>query len=206
MASHKLHKYYRGIVIPQLKDRLNQLKVCPFLLEDDDVHILVKGITRTVSTANFDNTSFNLFLEQVWCWGAHLGIYINDPNESVVMDKLKELTDLIQELIIPYVGKIDPVKLDLTKDITLYVRDKKVDLCSYLFTENHLEISVQADTQFNLITCTSTLEEGSVNNLLYEIKNVHEHYFSSIVMDRSSVLEQQIKGLQEELSTLSTNH
>lgn len=206
MASHKLHKYYRGIVIPQLKDRLNQLKVCPFLLEDDDVHIIVKGITKTVSTANFDNTSFNLFLEQVWCWGAHLGIYIDDPNESLVMDKLKELTDLIIELLVPYVGKIEPLKLDLTKEITLYIRDKKVELLSHLFTENHLEISIQADTQFNLITCTSTLEEGSINDLLYEVKNIHENYFSNMLMDRSSVIEKQIKCLQEELSTLSNNH
>lgn len=84
MASYKMVKYYWGVVIPQIKDRLNQLKVCPFLLDETDTHILVKGITKTKTTAKLTNKDFLLFLEKVWCWGAHLGIYISNPNEEEI--------------------------------------------------------------------------------------------------------------------------
>lgn len=80
-------KYYWGVVIPQIKDRLNELKVCPFLLDQDDTHLLVKSITKTPSTAKLTNKKYLIFLEKVWCLGAHLGIYISNPNE-ITMEKL----------------------------------------------------------------------------------------------------------------------
>ncbi len=95
MASYKMVKYYWGVAIPQIKDRLNQLKVCPFLLDETDTHVLVKGITKTKTTAGLTNTDFLLFLEKVWCWGAHLGIYISNPNEITMEKLLSKVNTLI---------------------------------------------------------------------------------------------------------------
>lgn len=83
MANWKLHKYYRGVCLEQIKDRLNHLEACPFYLNKTQAHILLKTITNSKSTAMMDNKQFLEFLEEVWCIGAHLGIYIPEPNEEI---------------------------------------------------------------------------------------------------------------------------
>lgn len=83
MASWKIHKYYRGVVLVMLTDRLNDLMSLPYLLTTLDVHSIIKQITKTKSTANFNDSEFNYFLEKVWCIGSHIGVNIPDPNEEV---------------------------------------------------------------------------------------------------------------------------
>lgn len=83
MANWKLHKYYRGVVLPLIKGRLNELKACPFyLLSDIDTHIVLKTITRTESHSSIGNKQFLLYLEEVYCIAAHLDLVIPDPNET----------------------------------------------------------------------------------------------------------------------------
>ncbi|WP_185216192.1 hypothetical protein [Sphingobacterium mizutaii] len=82
MANWKLHKYYRKVCVSMIKDRINQLNICPFLLNNNQTHGLIKSLTRTKSTSLFDNKEFLEFLEEVWCIGAHIGIYIPEPNEN----------------------------------------------------------------------------------------------------------------------------
>lgn len=82
MANWKLHKYYRGVVLPLIKDRLNELQACPFyLLSDIETHTVLKTVTKIDSHSNLDNKQFLLFLEEVYCIAAHLDLFIPDPNE-----------------------------------------------------------------------------------------------------------------------------
>lgn len=81
MANWKLHKYYRKVCVGMIKDKLNELKACPFLLNNTQTHSLIKSLTKTESTAFYDNKQYLEFLEHVWCIGAHLDIYIPEPNE-----------------------------------------------------------------------------------------------------------------------------
>jgi len=82
MANWKLHKAYRGYILQMITDRLNEL-VDPFpLLTKDDVHLVLKKVTDTESHQKLDNTSFNLYLEEVFCIAAHLDLVIPDPNEK----------------------------------------------------------------------------------------------------------------------------
>lgn len=83
MANYKLHRYYRGVVIPKIKDRLNELKACPFyFLNDTETHSVLKAITKTESHSQIDNKQFLLFLEEVFCIAAHLDLIIPDPNQE----------------------------------------------------------------------------------------------------------------------------
>lgn len=83
MASYKLHRYYRGVILPQIKDRLNELQACPFyFLSDCDTHGVLKSVTKIESHSKLDNKQFLLFLEEVFCIAAHLDLVIPDPNES----------------------------------------------------------------------------------------------------------------------------
>lgn len=83
MANWKLHRYYRGVVVPRIKDRLNELQACPFLVLDTHLtHQVLKSITKIESHSKLDNKQFLLFLEEIFCIAAHLDLVIPDPNES----------------------------------------------------------------------------------------------------------------------------
>lgn len=96
MANWKLHKYYRGVCIRMIRDRLNDLKACSIPLSDSDTHYLMKSITKTESTAKMDNKQFLEFIEEIWCIGAHLGIIIPDPPNNT-MKELHKAIDLIEK-------------------------------------------------------------------------------------------------------------
>src|SRR5690606_10190273 len=81
MANWKLHKAYRSYILTMITERLNEL-VEPFpLLDNEDVHIILKTITKIKSHGEIDNKQFLLFLEEVFCIAAHLDLVIPDPNE-----------------------------------------------------------------------------------------------------------------------------
>lgn len=81
MANWKLHKAYRSYILTMITERLNEL-VEPFpFLENQDVHIILKTITKIESHGKVDNKQFLLFLEEVFCIAAHLDLIIPDPNE-----------------------------------------------------------------------------------------------------------------------------
>lgn len=94
--SNPLNDYYWGVCVEMIKDRLNYLKACLFLLDKDDTHYIIKTVTQTQSTAKLDNKQFLEFIEEVWCIGAHLGIIIPDPN-YIHMKEIHEAIDLVLE-------------------------------------------------------------------------------------------------------------
>lgn len=79
MANWKLHKYYRSYVLTVITDRLNYLVEPAVLLNKDDVHGILKQITKTKSTKELDNKEYLLFLEEVYCIAAHLDLIIKEP-------------------------------------------------------------------------------------------------------------------------------
>lgn len=80
--SDPLNKYYWGVCIEMIKDRLNSLEACPYFLSADETHELIKIITKISTTTTMNNKEFLEFLEEVWCIGSHLEIYIPEPNEK----------------------------------------------------------------------------------------------------------------------------
>lgn len=80
MATWNLHKYYRSYILHKITDRLNELKCAyPYVLSKDDVHEVLKQITKTKSTKELDNKEYLLFLEEVYCIASYLELIINDP-------------------------------------------------------------------------------------------------------------------------------
>lgn len=81
MANWKLHKAYRGYILPMITERLNYLVRPLPLLTNHDVHSILKTITKVESHSKSDNKQFLIFLEEVFCIAAHLDLVIPDPNE-----------------------------------------------------------------------------------------------------------------------------
>ena len=104
MANWKLHKYYRGVVLENIRDRLNELEACPFSLNKTQTHLLLKIITKAKSTALMDNKQFLEYLEEVWCIGAHIGIYIFEPNEERNADTSN--INLDNDTVLPIDGEL----------------------------------------------------------------------------------------------------
>lgn len=198
MANWKLHKYYRGFCLPTIRSRLIQLNACSPILKDDDIHEVLKSITKTPSNAELDNKQFLEFLEQVWCIGAHLDIYLPYPEEITKMEQLKRIVDKLENKIFPYRDLLSRGFYPLDKETKLSINKSGIGIMSHMFTDEHLD--------------TTTVDSGTLiqKKLFFEGKyldNIEkglDTFISSVVEPlkspeyRKQVLSEKIKKLQEE--------
>lgn len=198
MANWKLHKYYRGFCLPTIRIRLIQLEACSPILSDDDVHEILKSITKTPSNAELTNKQFLEFLEQVWCIGAHLDIYLPYPEEITKMEQLKRIVDKLEKNIFPYREIIERGAYPLDKETKLTVNKSGVGITSHMFTDDHLDITT---TESGSIVSSKIFFPG---NYLTGIEQGIDNFINSVVKparspeSRKQVLAEKIKKLQEE--------
>lgn len=198
MANWKLHKYYRGFCLPTIRSRLIQLQACSPILSDDDVHEILKSITGTPSNAELTNKQFLEFLEQIWCIGAHLDIYLPYPEEIHRMEQLKRIVDKMEKEIFPYRNMLERGFYPLSKETKLSINKAGIGITSHMFTDEHLDtITTDSGT---LVQKKMFFEGKHLDN----IEKGLDHFISSVVDPlkspeyRKKVISDKIKKLQEE--------
>lgn len=198
MANWKLHKYYRGFCLPTIRSRLIQLQACSPILSDDDVHEILKSITDTPSNAELTNKQFLEFLEQIWCIGAHLDIYLPYPEEIHKMEQLKRIVDKMEKDIFPYRDILARGFYPLEKDTKLSINKSGIGIMSYMFSAEHLNIDTVISG--SLVQKKMFFEGKHLDN----IEKGLDHFIASVVEPvkspeyRKKVLSERIKKLQEE--------
>lgn len=205
MASWELHKYYRGVVLPMLKERLNELKICTFKITNLDAHQLIKILTKTKTTANLDNKDYLLFLEEVWCIGAHLGIVIPNPNERTHMEKIQELSDKLVEIyahVMPFISTT--LSYNLGAEVSVKLSLKYATLTSHLFTDYHLDITYYKENGKTFFTTYTTFNDHYVEDISRNLTVLfNETIKPSLSKDKMiASINTKIEALQNEKATI----
>lgn len=205
MANWKLHKYYRGLVLVMIKDRLNYLVSGSYLLSDSDTHSLLKIVTKSPSNAKMDNKQFLEFLEEVCCIGSYLGIYIPFPDEEIKMELLKEIVQKLENKIFPALKYLDqPINYAIHphSKLSSSVSGNTITLSSEMFTDEHL--SVVTTISGSLVEHTVFFEGINLQDINNALDRLIQYSISPIMSTdyKKDKISQKIKELNIELQAI----
>jgi len=198
MANWKLHKYYRGMVLDMIRDRLNYLEACPFLLTKTQTHNLIKSLTKAKSTALMDNKQFLEYLEEVWCIGAHLGIYIPEPNETP-MKLIERMVEMMEDSIIPMQHIItSPISIEMRNKTVFYVSSIQISMTHNQFGDEHFNITMMG-TENALVTTRPGYKGTFATEIIDDLQNFIKYHVDSLSKDKANKIKQKIQSLEKEL-------
>lgn len=169
-------------------------------LSDSDTHSIIKTMTGWPSSGSFTNNQFLEFLEEIWCIGAHLGIYIPYPNEIDTMKELEKIVELLKNEVFPAVEYIDtPLFLIIDKETKLTIRKHTINLDSYFFTDDHLELVISKGEP--LITTRLFFEGRHLPRINEGINRIIETIIKPLMSKdhKRQVITSRIKELEQEL-------
>jgi|GEM_PF-2026703 len=205
MANWKLHKYYRGLVLVMIKDRINYLVSGPYFLSESDTHSLLKIVTKAPSNAKMDNKQFLEFLEEVCCIGAHLGIYIPFPDESIKMELLKAIVHKLENKIFPALKYLDqPINYAIHphSKLSSSVSGNTITLSSEMFTDEHL--SVVTTVSGSLVEHTVFFEGVNLHDINNALDRLIQYSITPVMSTgyKKEKINQKIKELNIELEEI----
>ncbi|GHE35128.1 hypothetical protein GCM10017764_17950 [Sphingobacterium griseoflavum] len=173
------------------------------VLSDSDTHSIIKTLTGWPSAGSFTNKQFLEFLEEIWCIGAHLGIYIPYPNEIDTMKELEKIVELLKNEVFPAVEYIDtPLFLPIDKETKLTIRKQTINLDSHFFTDDHLELVISKGDP--LITTRLFFEGKHLPIITEGINKIIETIIKPIMSKdhKRQVITSKIKELEQELTEI----